>query len=227
MTIDVSRHQEIFSPAGFGDQRVDVIGAGATGTAVALELAKLGVRKLHIHDFDEVEEHNLANQYFGPADVGRNKAEALAELIERQTGSKPAVHTDPVAAGNAPDSAVAFLLTDTMESRKEIGAAYKRKFRTKALIETRMGTETGYIFTFKPIVPSEMRAWQETPWEDAVTETSACGTAITVGPTAHLLANLAVWQFIRIANDQPVDNQVFFCLRPYLIQTTSFDQAAA
>ena len=226
--IDVSRHQEIFSPASWGDKRVDVIGAGATGSPVVLELAKLGVRNIHVWDFDAVEEHNLANQMYGPADVGKLKVEALQELIRNQTGTEITIHAEAVTADNTPDSAVAFLLTDTMESRKAIGGAFKRKFRTKALIETRMGTETGYVFTFKPIVPSEMKAWQETLWEDAVTETSACGTAITVGPTAHLLATLAVWQFIRVARDEPVDNQLFFCLRPYLIQTSNFaDQNAA
>jgi molybdopterin/thiamine biosynthesis adenylyltransferase len=227
MPLDVSRHQTIFSPASWGDKRVDVIGAGATGSAVVLELAKLGVRNLHVWDFDQVEEHNLANQFFGPGDVGRPKVEALADLVRTQTGAEIGAHNAAVTKDNAPDSAVALLLTDTMESRKDIGQAYKRKFRTKALIETRMGTETGYVFTFKPIVPSEMKAWAETLWEDAVTETSACGTAITVGPTAHLLANLAVWQFLRIAADEPVDNQIFFCLRPYLLQTSNFAQAAA
>lgn len=222
MTIDASRHQTIFCPEGFGMKRVDIIGAGATGSAVALELAKLGVKNLHVWDFDKVEEHNLANQMYGPAHIGLDKVLALREVIAQQTGTEITVHAEAMTTTNIPDSHIAFLLTDTMESRKDIGKAYKRKFRTRALIETRMGTETGYVFTFRPIVPSEMQGWEETLWEDAVTETSACGTAITVGPTAHFLASLAVWQFIRITRNEPVDNQLFFCLRPYLIQTSNF-----
>ena len=227
MTIDTTRHQSIFDPSGFGDARVDVIGAGATGSAAAMQLAKLGVRNLHAWDFDIVEEHNLANQMYGPNDIGRPKVDALADLIEGQTGTRIHAHSEPVTAANAPESQFVFLLTDGMESRRDIGAAYKRKFRTRGLIETRMGTETGYVFAFKPMIPSEMRAWEETLWEDAVTETSACGTAITVGPTAQLLASLAVWTFIRMANKEDYDNQVFFCLRPYMISGTKFQAADA
>jgi molybdopterin/thiamine biosynthesis adenylyltransferase len=220
--IDASRHQTIFSPDAFGDKRVDVIGAGATGSMVALDLAKLGVTNLHVWDFDRIEEHNLANQLYGPGDVGRLKVEALADLIETQTGTRITIHPEAMTAANVPDSHVAFLLTDTMESRREIASVYKTKFRTKAIIETRMGTETGYVFTFAPIIPSAFKAWSETLWDDAVTETSACGTAITVGPTAHLLSSLALWQFIRIARNEEYDNQVFFSLRPFMIAPAKF-----
>lgn len=227
MTIDASRHQSVFCPEAFGTKRVDIIGAGATGSAVALELAKIGVKNLHVWDFDKVEEHNLANQMYGPSHIGLDKVEALREVIVHQTGTEITIHPEAMNASNVPDSHIAFLLTDTMESRREIGQAYRRKFRTRAVIETRMGTETGYVFTFRPIVPSEMKGWEETLWEDAVTETSACGTSITVGPTAHFLSSLAVWQFIRLTRNEQVDNQLFFCLRPYLIQTSNFLPKAA
>jgi len=49
---------------GFNQKRVDIIGAGATGSHVVMLLAILGFTNIHVWDFDRVEAHNLANQSF-------------------------------------------------------------------------------------------------------------------------------------------------------------------
>lgn len=224
MTHDVSRHQSLFSPADWGDNRVDVIGAGATGSALTLALANLGVRNIHVWDFDKVEGHNVANQMYGPEDVDRPKVEALADVVSRQTGVTITPHAEAVTAKNAPDGHVVFLLTDTMESRREIAAAYARRFRTKAIIETRLGTEQYFIHTFKPLVPSDMAAWEATLSDEAEAETSACGTALTIWPTVMLLAGMATWQFIRIANGEAYANRIFAVLRPHMIHAENWNK---
>ena len=38
----------VFEPSEFGDRRVDIIGVGAVGSKIALEVAKLGVRNIHL-----------------------------------------------------------------------------------------------------------------------------------------------------------------------------------
>ena len=72
-SIDTRRHIDVFSPDLFGKRRIDVIGAGATGSRVVLALAKLGLDNIHVWDFDHVEAHNIANQVFGLADIGKLK----------------------------------------------------------------------------------------------------------------------------------------------------------
>ena len=63
---------------------VAVIGAGAIGSFIAERLYKAGVGKLIIVDGDVVETHNLERtSCFTEADVGRNKALALAECLGR------------------------------------------------------------------------------------------------------------------------------------------------
>lgn len=60
---DFSRQVNIFKPEEFKTP-IQIIGAGATGSWVALSLAKMGIENMTIYDFDEVGMHNLPNQCF-------------------------------------------------------------------------------------------------------------------------------------------------------------------
>jgi len=60
-----------------------VVGAGGTGSQVALQLAHLGVGRLTLIDFDTVEKSNLSRLLGStPADVGRNKVDVLASAVQ-------------------------------------------------------------------------------------------------------------------------------------------------
>jgi len=199
--IDPTRHRDVFSPDMFGDRRVDVIGAGATGSRIALGLAKLGVQNLHVWDFDKVEEHNVANQLYPVGSVGKFKVTALAKLVQQQTGDRITVHREP-ATGNSRLGQVVFMLTDTMSSRKDIfTGALSGRFSSKLMIETRMGVDEGRVYVVRPWNPIESQRWLKTLYsdEDASVQASTCGSAITVGPTADLIAGFALWQFIKWA----------------------------
>jgi hypothetical protein len=60
-----------------------VIGVGAIGRQVALQLAGIGVRRLQLIDFDTVEVTNITTQAYGYDDIGRTKVDATAEAIKR------------------------------------------------------------------------------------------------------------------------------------------------
>lgn len=60
---------------------VDVIGVGAIGHQVALQLAALGVRKLRLIDFDKVEPTNITTQGYFESDLGCPKVSATAQQV--------------------------------------------------------------------------------------------------------------------------------------------------
>lgn len=61
---------------------VVVFGASRNGSAVAGQLAALGVRKLTLVDFDILEDHNLdCNRMVAVGDIGRKKVNALAKRL--------------------------------------------------------------------------------------------------------------------------------------------------
>jgi molybdopterin/thiamine biosynthesis adenylyltransferase len=64
---------------------VSLAGAGAIGNEVAKNLAMLGVGRIFIIDRDNVEMSNVSRMvFFEPSDLGKNKADVLAENIHRK-----------------------------------------------------------------------------------------------------------------------------------------------
>ena len=221
MAVEPLRHLAHFSPEKFGRRQIDIIGAGATGSAIALELAKLGVQNLHVWDFDHVEDHNLANQVYGLEDVGKFKVEALARIIKRDVNTDIVAHNERVTESTTIRGELVFLQVDTFTARKEIGKSLYYG-NTNTIIETRMGAESGYIYTFSPNIPKHIKAWEDTLWEDKDIEDSACGSPTVVSATAKLVAGFATWQFVKWTKNEDLDNEILFAVRPLMIQSRQF-----
>ena len=64
------------------DNSILIIGAGGIGSPTALVLAKMGCSNITIVDYDQVEIHNVASQFYGEKDLGKLKVNALKENIE-------------------------------------------------------------------------------------------------------------------------------------------------
>lgn len=62
---------------------VAVCGLGGLGSNIALALARAGVGKLHIIDFDKVDISNLNRQQYFPEQLGEPKTEALFDTLKR------------------------------------------------------------------------------------------------------------------------------------------------
>ena len=222
MAVDTSRHISVFDPdkVNFSKTKIHIIGCGATGSKVARALADLGIETLHLWDFDKVEIHNIANQEFRNGDVGKSKVSALAEIIKEKTGLSVETHDEKVTDQRL--DGYVFLLTDTMASRKEIFEnSLKYKPNTKMVFETRMGTDTGMIYSFCSYKPSHIKKWLDrSDYGDDEAEVSACGTSISVGMTAAIIANLAVWQFIKAftalngGEEEFKEHEILFQIRP-------------
>lgn len=62
---------------------IGIAGAGGLGSNCAVALARVGIGKLIISDFDIVSESNLNRQYFFRDQIGQKKVIALKENIKR------------------------------------------------------------------------------------------------------------------------------------------------
>lgn len=94
-----SRHSLIdwFSQDEVSKKSICVIGAGAVGNEVLKSLVLLGVGKLTVFDFDNIEENNLTKSVlFRPTDIGKSKSK-VASLRARELDPNvqvEAVHGD-------------------------------------------------------------------------------------------------------------------------------------
>ena len=209
--MNFSRQMKLLDPQQIKDKSVTIIGAGATGSYLALMLAQMGwgnkpfnCGTLRVFDGDVIEEHNLANQIYEPSHIGKPKVEALKEIILRKCGFEIEVYNEMVDDKTRTDliqSTYCFLLTDTMSSRKQIFDKHFRcPFNTDLLIETRMGIQDGRVYAFNPNAKDHVKEWQNTLYDDKVAEASACGASQSIVSTVGFLSSLAVGRVIQHFN---------------------------
>lgn len=65
------------------ESSVGIAGLGGLGSNAAVSLARAGIGRLVLVDFDKVEESNLTRQYYFIDQIGKNKVDALKENIEK------------------------------------------------------------------------------------------------------------------------------------------------
>ncbi|MFA6078509.1 MAG: sulfur carrier protein ThiS adenylyltransferase ThiF [Candidatus Omnitrophota bacterium] len=63
--------------------RIGIAGAGGLGSNCALNLIRVGFRKLTIVDFDIIDPSNLDRQFYFYDQIGMNKVEALKKNLDR------------------------------------------------------------------------------------------------------------------------------------------------
>jgi molybdopterin/thiamine biosynthesis adenylyltransferase len=67
-----------------GDLCVGIVGCGGTGSAVAEQLARLGIRRFRLFDPDQLSASNVTRVYGSlPQDIGRDKVAMLADHLAR------------------------------------------------------------------------------------------------------------------------------------------------
>ena len=213
--MEYSRQVNIFKPDEFNTP-VHVIGVGATGSWLALSLAKLGVKNIHVWDDDIVEEHNIPNQVYGVKDIGRYKVEALKEIIKEYSDIDIIAHQEKLI--EQPLQGIIFVLTDTMHSRERIYRNSRVNPNIKLLIETRMDLRGGRVYTVSPRNRDVCKAYEDTFYSDEESEVSACGVSQTVIATGLGIVSRAVWCFLAYVNEYDVPFEVlddfsnFYCI---------------
>jgi molybdopterin/thiamine biosynthesis adenylyltransferase len=60
-----------------------VVGVGALGNDLVRNLVLMGIGNITLIDFDKVEKSNLNRTMFTESDIGKNKAKAMAEIINK------------------------------------------------------------------------------------------------------------------------------------------------
>lgn len=116
---------------------VHVIGAGGIGRWTTLLLAKIGCENITVYDFDTVEDHNVASQFFKESQIGMKKVDALKENVLEQTGIEINTSEDIEDELTIPSESMVIIAIDTMEGRIKLGEAFKKK--SIYIIDGRMG----------------------------------------------------------------------------------------
>ena len=115
-----ARQQELVPAEKLVATTATVIGVGAIGRQVALQLAAIGIRQLQLVDFDHVESTNVTTQGYWQDDIGHAKAQAMAAVIAR---IDPDITVEPICDRfhpRIPLGGAVFCCVDRIETRAVI-----------------------------------------------------------------------------------------------------------
>jgi molybdopterin/thiamine biosynthesis adenylyltransferase len=224
--LSIIRHEDIFNPRKH-DTGVTIIGAGAIGSRIFAALVELGLTKIKVFDFDKVEPHNLSNQLYDHGDIGHFKVSALINWATRKLGAQPPDSmyflSTRVEPGDKPKGTV-FLLVDSMEERRRlVEGCIRGNYDVPRVIDCRMAATHGNVFMFDH---STLDQYLDTLIDDDQAEVSGCGSPYSVGTTASIISNLAVWQFMLSKVDPAaVDPKINVFLHPLAIGVSQWEKS--
>lgn len=171
------RHSAWISPEDYSDPIV-VIGCGAVGSNLALNLAKLGAQEFVLWDADIVEAHNLPNQAYMPKHIGMPKVEALASTLQEfNPDIKITTHKDFFTEEDISTlKGYLILATDNMQSRKMIGELVEPS--VLKVFEVRLGFDYGELNIFDPVEKEQRENWLSGLQDDSEVPEGPCNQRI-------------------------------------------------
>ena len=185
------------------DVLVTVIGVGAIGRQVALQLAAMGAARLQLIDFDLVEATNVTTQGYFANDIGQPKVEATRAVLQR---IEPTAEVTSVTDRYRPDMAIGAAVFCCVDSISARGAIWRSAHHDCRFWSD--GRMLGEIMRVLTAADSASRAhYPTTLFGQTEAEPGRCTARSTIY-TANIAAGLMLHQFARWLRGQPVDRDV-------------------
>lgn len=213
--MDLSKSYDYFKPETV-EERIHIVGCGSVGSTLAENLARVGLTKFTLWDFDEVEPHNIVNQMFTQEHIGKPKVEALKKIIlSINPEAADDIQVEPKGWRGKMMSGYIFLAVDNIELRKKIVERHMDSPYVKAVFDFRTLLESGQHYAadwtdskMKKILLDTMQfTHEEAKAEEPV---SACGVVLGVNTTVRLICGMGVNNFLNFVRGQGLWKMVNF-----------------
>jgi molybdopterin-synthase adenylyltransferase len=185
------------------DLTATVIGVGAIGRQVALQLAAIGLKRLQLVDFDRVDLSNITTQGYVYEDIGESKVLATSRAIAPLDQS---MKVDAVVDRFRPKLEIGqavFCCVDSIEARGAIWRSVSR--RSSFWADGRMLGETIRIVIAAD--EKSRRYYPTTLFSASEAQPGRCTARSTIY-TANIAAGLMIHQFTRWLRGQPLDADI-------------------
>ncbi len=204
---DYQRQVGIVDVEEFRDNSIAIVGCGAIGSFVAISLAKMGLTKFHLYDFDKVEAHNLPNQFFKEKDIGRNKVQAIANAMtdfNRDVEIKGFLNR--VEDSRFPlDTRIVISCVDNMKVRKYIFNKCKKD--VQLFIDCRMGGLQGQIYSVDMTKKKEIKNYEKSLFSNEEASEIRC-TERSIIFTVLGISSIVCNQIVKVFRDEPIKNYI-------------------
>ena len=198
-----SRQKDIVPADRLADCKATVIGVGAIGRQVALQLAAMGIPWLKLIDFDVVEASNLASQGYFEGDLNKLKVDATADLCRRINSSLEIQAVPERFRRSTKIGNVVFCAVDSINTRQSIWRAVEDK--VNCFVDGRMSAETLRVLT--ACDSKSRKHYPSTLFSAEEAYIGPC-TAKTTIYCANIAAGLMIAQFTKYLRQLPVDADI-------------------
>ena len=211
--MNLTKSIEYFDPINVKG-KCHIIGCGSVGSTIAALLARLGVTKFVLYDFDRVEAHNLANQMFIHKDIKTEKVDAVKRIItEINPDAEPTIEICREGYNDQKLNGYVFLCVDNIDLRREICQKHRMNRMIKAVFDfrTRLEDAQHYAANWADMkqVDNLIKTMDFSHDEaHAATPVTACGTELGVAPTVWVVCSLGVCNFMNLIRGVPLKNIV-------------------
>lgn len=219
--MNLNKSKEFFDPDLF-DAPIHIIGCGAVGSTIAENLARLGIKELTLWDFDEVEEHNIANQMFLTSHVHKPKTQAVEEICK---SINPEIIINQ--RGKYEDESLSgylFICPDSIKVRRSILENNIGNSNILGVFDGRMRLTDAQHYASDWTTLEKRKALLDTmnfTDEEATADTpiSACGTSLSVCFTVRCLVSLMVANFINYVLGNKIQKMITIDLQTFVIDS--------
>ena len=202
-----SRQQDIVPSERLAQCKVTVVGVGAIGRQVALQLTAMGISWLKLIDFDQVEPSNLASQGYLEDDLEIPKVDATAALCWQINHNLEIERVNDRFRRSMDIGNVLFVCVDKIETRRLIWNAVQDK--VNFLADGRMTAEVLRVLSACNIASCEH--YPATLFATDEAYVGPC-TAKTTIYCANIAAGFMIAQFTKWLRRLPVEPDVQFNL---------------
>jgi len=189
------------------DLKVTVIGVGAIGRQVALQLASIGVRQLQLIDFDSVEPTNITTQGYLAEDIGQFKTAATKSAAEKISPEMMVDQIQDRYRSKFEIGEVIFCCVDSISARSAIWRSVSSC--CQFFVDGRMLGEVIRVLTVDGYDTDDHYA--STLFNQSEAHTGRCTAQSTIY-TANIAAGLMLHQFTRWLRKLPIDRDCTFNL---------------
>jgi sulfur carrier protein ThiS adenylyltransferase len=202
-----ARQLDLVPRAALSDLTVTVIGVGAIGRQVALQLAAIGTSRLQLFDFDTVEPTNITTQGYRTCDLGQPKVVATTAAIHEIDPNIQVTAIGDRFRPKYPIGPALFCCVDSITARAAIWRSVGQNCRFWA--DGRMLGEAMRVLA--AACPATRRHYASTLFTQAEAQTGTCTSRSTIY-AASIAAGLMIHQFTRWLRRLPLDADASFNL---------------
>jgi molybdopterin/thiamine biosynthesis adenylyltransferase len=195
-----TRQRELVPAQRLSAMRTTVIGVGAIGRQVALQMAAMGAPQIQLIDFDNIDPTNVTTQGYHADEVGQPKVLATAVAIRRVDPSTVVQTIEDRYRAKHSIGNVLFCCVDSISARSAIWRSARNRCHFWA--DGRMLGEV--IRVLSAADAAAFDRYTETLFPQAEAQQGSCTSHSTIY-AASIAAGLMVHQFTRWLRSIPVD----------------------